>query len=245
MRRFLGRAKAKAPEEEAPKPSLEDVSKKMGGRGETLDQKIAALNAELKGFNAQLKRAKGPAQTTIKKRALAVLKRKKMYEQQRDQLMAQQFNVDQAAFAIETAKDTQVQVEAMRGAASALQAETAKMPDIDDIDDTIDDLAEQFEEMNEIQESLGRSYGVGDDVDELDLDDELAALEDEFDMDALGEGEADATPAYLQPPPAMPVAPSMDPVPAGGGGVPAAVAAPGTTDEFGLPVAGTVPSSST
>ena len=50
---------------------------------------------------------------------------------------------------------------------------------------------------------------------------------------------------YLQPPPAMPVAPSMEPVPAGGGAMPAAVAAPGTTDQFGLPVAGTVPSSST
>eukprot|EP00453_Perkinsus_chesapeaki_P002684 CAMPEP_0185924500 /NCGR_PEP_ID=MMETSP0924C-20121207/12515_1 /TAXON_ID=321610 /ORGANISM="Perkinsus chesapeaki, Strain ATCC PRA-65" /LENGTH=53 /DNA_ID=CAMNT_0028659649 /DNA_START=3 /DNA_END=161 /DNA_ORIENTATION=+ len=33
-----------------------------------------------------------------KQRALAVLKRKKMYEAQRDQLMNTQFNVDQAAF---------------------------------------------------------------------------------------------------------------------------------------------------
>ena len=71
---------------------------------------------------------------------------------------------------------------------------------------------------------------VGDDVDEADLESELAALEDEFDMDAVGE--EDAMPAYLQPAapaPAMPVAPSSDPVPAMG--QPAAA-----VDKYGLPV---------
>ena len=230
MNRFFGRAKETAPAAaEAEKPSLTDVGARVDGRVKNVEEKITALNAELKGYQAQLKRVKGAGASGIKQRALQALKRKKMYEKQRDQMLGQQFNIDQTSFAIETAKDTVSQVEAMKGAATTLKA-TMPDIDIDDIEETMDDLAEQFEEMNEVQDSLGRSYGVGDDVDEADLESELAALEDEFDMDAVGE--EDAMPAYLQPAapaPAMPVAPSSDPVPAMG--QPAAA-----VDKYGLPV---------
>ena len=40
-----------------------------------------------------------------------VLKRKKMYEQQRDQLSQQAFNIEQTSFTIENLKDTQTTVE--------------------------------------------------------------------------------------------------------------------------------------
>jgi len=235
MNRFFGKKKEEAPVAEA--PSLTDVGTRVDGRVKAVEDKISALNTELKGYQAQLKRVKGSGASGIKQRALQALKRKKMYEQQRDQLLGQQFNIDQTSFHIESAKDTVEQVSAMKGAAVTLKATAQEMPDIDDIEDTMDDLAEQFEEMNEIQDSLGRSYGVGDDVDEADLESELAALEDEFDMDAVGE--EDAMPAYLQPAapaPAMPVAPSSDPVPAMG--LPAA----GAVDKYGLPVGPTASS---
>lgn len=41
-----------------------------------VDKKIKALDNELLGYKEQLKKAKGPAQVHIKKRALDVLKRK-------------------------------------------------------------------------------------------------------------------------------------------------------------------------
>ena len=47
---------------------------------------------------------------------------------------------------------------------------------IDKIEDTMDDLADLMMDADEIQDVLGRSYGVGDEVDEDELDDELAAL---------------------------------------------------------------------
>lgn len=50
----------------------------------------------------QLKKAKGPAADNIKRRALETLKRKKMYEAQRDQMAGQAFNVEQTSFAIES-----------------------------------------------------------------------------------------------------------------------------------------------
>ena len=39
---------------------------------------------------------------------METLKRKKMYEGQRDQLAGQQFNIEQTSFTIDSIKDTQV-----------------------------------------------------------------------------------------------------------------------------------------
>ena len=67
-------------------------------------------------------------------------------------------------------------------------------------------------------------YSLTDDIDEADLEDELAGLEDEWEADdAYAGGEADATPSYLLPE-------------AGTGDTDATPAAVGA-DEYGLPVA--------
>ena len=96
---------------------------------------------------------------------MAVLKRKKMYEAQRDQLAGQAFNVEQTSFAIDSVKDTLTTVDAMKAASKTLKTEFKKV-DIDQIEDVQDDLADMMEDMNEVQDALGRSYGIGDDVDE-------------------------------------------------------------------------------
>ena len=48
----------------------------------------------------------GPAQDAAKRRALAILKQKKLLEGQREQLYAQHFNMEQTAFALDSVKDT-------------------------------------------------------------------------------------------------------------------------------------------
>lgn len=60
-------------------------------------------------------------------------------------------------------------------------------------------MEDLIEQANEIQESLGRSYGVPDEVDEADLQAELDALG--LDDEPIAEGE---TPSYLQDSLAMP-----------------------------------------
>jgi charged multivesicular body protein 5 len=60
-------------------------------------------------------------------------------------------------------------------------------------------MEDMIEQANEIQESLGRSYGVPDEVDEMDLQAELDALA--LDDDPIGEGE---TPSYLTDSQALP-----------------------------------------
>eukprot|EP00602_Paraphysomonas_sp_CaronLab_P002264 CAMPEP_0185031374 /NCGR_PEP_ID=MMETSP1103-20130426/18819_1 /TAXON_ID=36769 /ORGANISM="Paraphysomonas bandaiensis, Strain Caron Lab Isolate" /LENGTH=177 /DNA_ID=CAMNT_0027566887 /DNA_START=211 /DNA_END=744 /DNA_ORIENTATION=- len=142
-------------------------------------------------------KAKGPAKAGIQKRAVDVLRRKKMYEQQRDQLAGQAFNLDQAAFAMETVKDTHQTIAAMQDAAKVLKTEHKKI-DIDKIEDINDDLADMFEDMNEINEALGRSYGTPDYIDEDELEAELACLGDEFDEE-LGEEVSMEQPSYLTP----------------------------------------------
>ena len=224
MKRIFG-AKKNLP----PPPTLGDASAELETRTAGLDEKIKKLEVELAGYKEKLKKAKGPAAKTLKQRAMAVLKRKKMYEAQRDQLAGQAFNVEQTSFAIDSVKDTLTTVDAMKAASKTLKTEFKKV-DIDQIEDVQDDLADMMEDMNEVQDALGRSYGIGDDVDEADLDAELACLDDELGMDELGL--EDSTPAYLQPadPGALPEQPTNLP-PAPDANPAAAV------DEFGLPVA--------
>ena len=94
-----------------------------------------------------------------------------MYETQRDQLANQQFNIEQAGFAIESAKDTVTTVSAMKAASTQLKKQYKEF-NVDEIEDMTDDLADMMEDMNEINEAMGRSYACPDDVDEADLEGE-------------------------------------------------------------------------
>lgn len=105
-----------------------------------MDAKIRALDNELRGFKDQISKNKSPAAVNLlKKRAVDTLKRKKMYEQQRDQLASQAFNIDQTVFAIETVKSTQLTVSAMKEASTQLKMENSKL-NISEIEDMQDDM---------------------------------------------------------------------------------------------------------
>jgi charged multivesicular body protein 5 len=194
MNRVFGKKKAPGP----PPPSLDDASAGLGGRITTMDSKIEACEKELKVYKDKIKRAKSPAaKKQLQKRALEVLKRKRMYEQQRDAVAGQQFNIDQASFGLESAKASISTVAAMKAANTELKRTLKKDLDIDAVEDMTDDMAELMEDFNEINEALGRNFATPDDLDEADLDAELEMLEDELEED-LEELEADATPSYLQ-----------------------------------------------
>mmetsp|Transcript_6754 Transcript_6754/g.14105 ORF Transcript_6754/g.14105 Transcript_6754/m.14105 type:complete len:159 (+) Transcript_6754:295-771(+) len=151
-----------------------------------------------------------------------VLKRKRMYEQQRDAMAGQQFNIDQAAFGIESAKASVGTVAAMKAANTELKKTIKKDLNIDDVEDLADDMAELMEDFNEINEAMAQKFSTPVDVDEADLEAELDMLEDELEDEEL---EADATPSYLQESnlPAQPTTAPGEKVPA-------------NTDEYGLPM---------
>lgn len=80
----------------------------------SIDEKIRKLDAELVKHRENIKRTRpGPAQEAAKRRALTVLKQKKLYESQRDQLYNQQYNIEQTSFAIQSMQDSVHTVQAM------------------------------------------------------------------------------------------------------------------------------------
>ena len=91
--------------------------------------------------------------------------------------MNQQFNMEQIAFAQEGLKETATTVSAMKDANKALKKDFKKI-NISEVEDLQDDMEDLLEQAEEVQSALGRSYNC-DDIDEADLEAELAAMEDD------------------------------------------------------------------
>ncbi|CAH0389142.1 unnamed protein product [Bemisia tabaci] len=215
MNRLFGSSK-----EKAPPPNMHDVISNVDSRASSLEQKISKLEVELKKFKDQMvKMREGPAKNMVKQKALRVLKQKRMFETQLENLQNQSFNMEQANFAVQSLKDTQSTVVAMKSGMNQMRKEFKKI-NIDQIEDLQDDLADLLEQSDTIQETLGRNYNTP----EID-DDELAA-----ELDALGDEIAlDDDTSYLDEV-KTPAAPRTDPGPAevtNKDGV--------QVDEFGLP----------
>ena len=227
MKRLFGAKKAPA----APAKTLSETATGLEQRTHALDAKITALDRELATHRDAIKRARpGAGQDAAKRRALVVLKQRKLYEQQREQLYGQRFNVEQVAFASEQAKETVETVRAMQSASKELKS-AFKSPafDLNEIDKLNDDMADLLDLGEEVQNTLGRSYNVPDDLDEDDLLDELDALE----LDMLDEETelAGSVPSYLQDEP-LPAAPEGAPVVLPEAGMTPAEAAAGAKEEI-------------
>ena len=73
-----------------------------------MDEKIRKLDEELARYKEQIRRTRpGPSQEAIKARAIRLLKHKRMYEEQRNMLYNQTYNLDQVGFAADGLKDAQ------------------------------------------------------------------------------------------------------------------------------------------
>jgi len=197
----------------------------------SLDEKIRKLDEQLlKHRDAIRKMRPGAAQDAAKQRALAVLKQKRMYEQQREQLYGQQANIDGATFMMEGLQTNIQVVSAMSEGNKQMQTMMKKNKElqIDNVYKTMDQMADLHADFEEIQDALG-SYNAPVDVDEDELMGELDALGDEV----LAEGAAsDGVPAYLQDLPEAPQAFPQGALP----NAPLSTEEP-LPDAFGLPIA--------
>jgi charged multivesicular body protein 5 len=147
-----------------------------------IEKKIARLDAELRKYKDQMsKMREGPGKNAVKQKAMRVLKQKKQYEAQSENLRNQSFNMEQVNYSTQMLKDTKITVNAMKTGVKEMKREF-KNVNIDQIEDLQDDLADMLEDANEVQEALGRSYGMPD-VDESELEAELDALGDEIALD--------------------------------------------------------------
>jgi len=232
MKRVFGIKKDKEPP-----PSVLDAAERINKRGDTVDEKVKKLDIELARYKEQIKKTRpGPAQEAIKARAMRILKQKRMYEGQREMIYNQTFNLDQVSFATEGIKDAQNTMAALKSANKELKGSLKTMK-IEDIDNMQDEMMNLMDISTEIQDSLGRSYSVPDDIDEDELMGELDALE----ADMGSETQTDGVPAYLQPDKESDLDSELNLPSAPSGHTTVPQANQQTTDEFGLP---TVPRAS-
>lgn len=142
MDRLFGKGKAKTPA-----PSLNDCVNNLESRGDSVDKKISKLDAELMKYREQMKKMReGPSKNMVKQKALRVLKQKKMYEGQREQLTNQSFNMEQTNFSIQSLKDTKTTVDAMKVGVKEFK-KAYKDVNIDKIDDLHDQMADMMEQV--------------------------------------------------------------------------------------------------
>ncbi|CAO0801812.1 unnamed protein product [Mucor circinelloides] len=186
MNRLFGSGK------KIPKPTLNDAISNTDVRVDAVEVKVKKLDAELTRYRDQLKKMRdGPAKKTVQQKALRVLKQKKLYEAQRDNLQQQSFNMEQAQMTTENLRNVMATVDAMQTANKEMKKQY-KNVNLDKIDQLQDEMEDLMEQANEVQETLGRSYNLPDDIDEDDLEAELDALGDELEF------EDEEVPSYLQ-----------------------------------------------
>ncbi|EIE77900.1 hypothetical protein RO3G_02604 [Rhizopus delemar RA 99-880] len=106
------------------------------------------------------------------------LKRKKAYETNIEKINGARMTIETQMMAIENANVNLETMSAMRAGAEAMKNIHGTM-DIDKVDATMDDIRDQMDIANEISEAISRPVGVGDDLDEDELLNELEELEQE------------------------------------------------------------------
>ena len=118
------------------------------------------------------------------------------YSSQKDNLMQQSWNMEQAGMMQDNIKNVMTTVDAMKTTNKELKKQYGKI-DIGKIEQMQDEMADLMELGNEISESMGRAYDVPDDVDEAELDAELEALGEDMMFEQQTES-AGGVPSFLQ-----------------------------------------------
>ncbi|KAF7137326.1 hypothetical protein RHSIM_Rhsim07G0144600 [Rhododendron simsii] len=166
---------------------------------EMLEKKEKVL---LRKAAAEIERAKEFTRAKNKRAAIQCLKRKRLYEQQVEQLGNFQLRIHDQMIMLEGSKATTETVAALRTGAAAMKAmqkatyfpivqlpggelhlcisalrQQGAFVNIDDVDKTMDEINEQTENMKQIQEALSAPIGSAADFDEDELEAELEELE--------------------------------------------------------------------
>ncbi|KAG1267447.1 ESCRT-III subunit protein snf7 [Rhizopus azygosporus] len=166
MNLFFGKAKSKT--------TAKDAIYKLRETLDMLEKRQTFL--ETKAEN-ELKIAKLNA-TKNRRVALMALKRKKAYESNIEKINGARMTIETQMMAIENANVNLETMSAMRAGAEAMKNIHGSM-DIDKVDATMDDIRDQMDIANEISEAISRPVGVGDELDEEELLNELEELEQE------------------------------------------------------------------
>jgi charged multivesicular body protein 4 len=157
------------PKKELPKKAILDLREHIA----TLSKKSAYLESQIKEQEATARKYV----TTNKNLAKNALKKKKKLENDLMKIENQVESLETQLTAIESANLNLETMKAMKQGASAIK-QIHKDFDIDKVDETMDEIREQVEASEEISEAISRPLGT-EFIDEDELDEELAALQEE------------------------------------------------------------------
>lgn len=197
------------------KPDLNATIESMDKRADGVGEKIRKIDQQLLGIRQQMsKMPNGPSKERLKSQAMKLLQQKKQYENQRNMMMDQSFNLEQTSFAVDSMKSTVETVEVMKSTSKELKRTMGAMK-IGKVEDLRDEMEDLMMETGEINEILSRSYGVPEEIDDRDLEAELGMLGAEEDYESnLISGEAESSSSYLD----ILTTSSSNAIPTNGGG---------------------------
>ncbi|KAJ0254188.1 Vacuolar protein sorting-associated protein 32 2 [Hirschfeldia incana] len=155
--------------------TLEKLNETLG----MLEKKESLL---LKRAAQEVERAKEFTRAKNKRAAMQCLKRKRVYEQQVEQLGNFQLRIHDQMIMLEGSKATTETVDALRSGASAMK-DMQKATNIKDVNKTMDEISEQTDNMRQMQDALSAPFGSDFDEDELEAEREeleSAELEEEL-----------------------------------------------------------------
>jgi len=180
----------------------------LSEREEQLEKKKLLLERKI---NDEMERAREFTRQKKKSQALMCLKKKKMFEQQLERMDALISRVLEQRNMLEEQQTTLGVLSSMQEAAKA-QKKTMQEMKIDSIDNTLEEISEVGEQMRQINEAIGQPVGVFADMDQDDLEAELADLEaEELDNQLLEPAPVPATKVQAAAEQALPSVPQTKP----------------------------------
>jgi len=164
-----------------------------------LNKKVEHLEAKI---NEETAIARRDARTN-KRNALNALKRKKRLEKTLQQIDGTLTTLEYQREALQNAAMNGQAFTALKGATNALK-NVHKELDVDSVQDIMDELAEQHELSNEIANAISSPVGFGAEIDEFELENELAQLEQEAIAKDMAHIDLPTVPAHPVPTYAQP-----------------------------------------
>lgn len=167
---FGGKGNPKAKAAQTPQEAIQRLQEVE----DVLNKKVEHLEGRI---NEETNIARRDARTN-KRNAINALKRKKRLEKTLQQIDGTLTTLEYQREALQNAAMSGEAFKALQGATKALQT-VHKDLDVDNVHDLMDDLAEQHELSNEIASAISNPVGFNADIDEFELENELAQLEQE------------------------------------------------------------------
>ena len=130
--------------------------------------KLEVTEKELKSALEQLRSARTPQQKiNAKKKAINLLKKKKMYDSHLNNLQNTQFNVENAHIQTTMMKENMEIINTMKTTVSVQKQMMGHM-NADSVFDLMDDMRDLQDDQNEINDAFQRNYEIDVGDDELD-----------------------------------------------------------------------------